>query len=95
MNRFYLECAIQDKLRVLHKKIFSQIHVNPELTSPQCLYLTWVGPLLAYFAQLYIVSDNGEIKEEDLDLLEKQILGGLWKYGSSRRTKVYLLDFRS
>ena len=29
--------------------------------------------------QLYIVSDNGEIKEEDLDLLEKQILGGLWK----------------
>ena len=38
-----------------------------------------VGPLLAYFAQLYIVSDNGEIKEEDLDLLEKQILGGLWR----------------
>jgi transcriptional regulator, tetR family len=35
--------------------------------------------LLAYFAQLYIVSDNGEIKEEDLDLLEKQILGALWK----------------
>ena len=38
-----------------------------------------VGPLLTYFSQLYIIGDNVEISEVDLGLLEKQILGGLWK----------------
>ena len=52
--------------------------VNPELTIPQMVRIC-IGPLLAYFSQLYIVGDNGEMAEEDLDLLEKQILGGLWK----------------
>ena len=52
--------------------------VNPEITVPQMVRIC-IGPLLAYFAQLYIVSDNSDIREEDLNLLEKQILGGLWK----------------
>jgi len=77
-EQIFIWNAIQDKLRVLHKELLADPRVNPELTSPQMVRIC-VGPLLAYFAQLYIVSDNGEIKEEDLDLLEKQILGGLWK----------------
>ena len=77
-EQIFIWNAIQDKLRVLHKELLADPRVNTELTIPQMVRIC-VGPLLAYFAQLYIVSDNGEIKEEDLDLLEKQILGGLWK----------------
>ena len=77
-EQIFIWNAIQDKLRVLHKELLADPRVNPELTIPQMVRIC-VGPLLAYFAQLYIVSDNGEIKEEDLDLLEKQILGGLWR----------------
>lgn len=70
--------TIQDKLLILHKELLADSRVNPELTIPQMVRIC-VGPLLAYFSQLYIVGDNGEMREEDLDLLEKQILGGLWK----------------
>lgn len=70
--------SIQDKLLILHKELLADPRVNPELTIPQMVRIC-VGPLLAYFSQLYIVGDNGEVREEDLDLLEKQILGGLWK----------------
>ena len=77
-EQIFIWNAIQDKLRVLHKELLADPRVNSELTIPQMVRIC-VGPLLAYFAQLYIVSDNGEIKEEDLDLLEKQILGGLWR----------------
>ena len=70
--------TIQDKLQTLHKKLLADPRVDPELTIPQMARIC-VGPLLAYFAQLYIISDNDEMREEDLDLLEKQILGGLWK----------------
>ena len=69
--------TIQDKLLVLHKELIADSRVNPEITVPQMVRIC-VGPLLAYFAQLYIVGDNTEIREEDLNLLEKQILGGLW-----------------
>ena len=70
--------TIQDKLLILHKELLADPRVNPDLTIPQMARIC-VGPLLAYFAQLYIIGDNGEMREEDLDLLEKQILGGLWK----------------
>lgn len=70
--------TIQNKLGVLHKELLADPRVNPEITIPQMVRIC-VGPLLAYFSQLYIVGDNGEIREEDLNLLEKQILGGLWK----------------
>ena len=70
--------TIQDKLLILHKELLADPRVNPELTIPQMVRIC-VGPLLAYFAQLYIIGDNDEMREEDLDLLEKQILGGLWK----------------
>lgn len=70
--------TIQDKLQTLHKELLADPRVDPELTIPQIARIC-VGPLLAYFAQLYIIGDNGEIREEDLDLLEKQISGGLWK----------------
>lgn len=70
--------TIQDKFQTLHKKLLADPRVDPELTIPQMARIC-VGPLLAYFAQLYIISDNDEMREEDLDLLEKQILGGLWK----------------
>lgn len=70
--------TIQDKLQTLHKELLADPRVDPELTIPQMARIC-VGPLLAYFAQLYIIGDNGEIREEDLDLLEKQISGGLWK----------------
>ena len=70
--------TIQDKVLILHKELLADPRVNPDLTIPQMARIC-VGPLLAYFAQLYIIGDNGEIREEDLDLLEKQILGGLWK----------------
>ena len=70
--------TIQDKLQTLHKELLADPRVDPELTIPQMARIC-VGPLLAYFAQLYIIGDNDEMREEDLDLLEKQILGGLWK----------------
>lgn len=70
--------TIQDKLQKFHKELLADSRVNPDLTLPQMARIC-VGPLLAYFSQLYIVGDNGEVRKEDLDLLEKQILGGLWK----------------
>lgn len=70
--------TIQDKLQTLHKELLADPRVDPELTIPQMARIC-VGPLLAYFAQLYIIGDNDEMREEDLDLLEKQILGGLWR----------------
>lgn len=77
-EQIFIWNTIQDKLLTLHKELLADSRVNPELTIPQMVRIC-VGPLLAYFSQLYIVGDNGEMREEDLDLLEKQILGGLWK----------------
>ena len=74
----FIWSTIQDKLQTFHKELLADSRVDPELTIPQMLRIC-VGPLLAYFAQLYIIGDNDEMREEDLDLLEKQILGGLWK----------------
>lgn len=70
--------TIQDKLQTFHKGLLADPRVDPDLTIPQMARIC-VGPLLAYFAQLYIIGDNDEMRVEDLDLLEKQILGGLWK----------------
>lgn len=70
--------TVQDKLQKFHKELLADPRVDPDLTIPQMLRIC-VGPLLAYFAQLYIIGDNDEMRVEDLDLLEKQILGGLWK----------------
>ena len=77
-EQLYIWNTLQDKLLRLHKELIKDSRVNPELTIPQMVRIC-VGPLLGYFAQLYIVGDNGEIREKDLELLEKQILGGLWK----------------
>lgn len=74
----FIWSTIQDKLQTFHKELLADPRVDPELTIPQMLRIC-VGPLLAYFAQLYIIGDNDEMRVEDLDLLEKQILGGLWK----------------
>ncbi len=49
--------------------------VNPELTIPQMVRIC-VGPLLATLPNSISFGDKGDIREEDLDLLEKQILGG-------------------
>lgn len=77
-EQIFIWNTIQDKLLMLHKELLADPRVNPELTIPQMVRIC-VGPLLAYFSQLYIVGDNDEMREEDLELLEKQILGGLWK----------------
>lgn len=77
-EQLYIWNTLQDKLLVLHKELIADSRVNPEITVPQMVRIC-IGPLLAYFAQLYIVGDNSDIREEDLNLLEKQILGGLWK----------------
>lgn len=77
-EQLYIWNTLQDKLLRLHKELIKDSRVNPELTIPQMVRIC-VGPLLGYFAQLYIVGDKGDIREKDLDLLEKQILGGLWK----------------
>ena len=77
-EQIFIWNTIQDKLLALHKELLTDPRINPEITIPQMVRIC-VGPFLAYFSQLYIVGDNGEIREEDLDLLEKQILGGLWK----------------
>lgn len=77
-EQIFIWNTIQDKLLALHKELLTDPRINPEITIPQMVRIC-VGPLLAYFSQLYIVGDDGEIREEDLDLLEKQILGGLWK----------------
>ena len=74
----FIWSTIQDKLQTFHKELLADPRVDPDLTIPQMARIC-VGPLLAYFAQLYIIGDNDEVREEDLDLLEKQILGGLWK----------------
>ena len=74
----FIWSTIQDKLQTFHKELLADPRVDPELTIPQMARIC-VGPLLAYFAQLYIIGDNDEMRVEDLDLLEKQILGGLWK----------------
>ena len=77
-EQIFIWSTIQDKLLRVHEELVADPRVNPEITIPQMVRIC-VGPLLAYFAQLYIVGDKGDIREEDLDLLEKQILGGLWK----------------
>lgn len=77
-EQLYIWNTLQDKLLRLHKELIKDSRVNPELTIPQMARIC-VGPLLGYFAQLYIVGDNSEIRDKDLELLEKQILGGLWK----------------
>lgn len=77
-EQIFIWNTIQDKLLALHKELLTDPRINPEITIPQMVRIC-VGPLLAYFSQLYIVGDSGEIREEDLDLLEKQILGGLCK----------------
>ena len=77
-EQIFIWNTIQDKLLMLHKELLADPRVNPELTIPQMVRIC-VGPLLAYFSQLYIVGDNDEMREEDLELLERQILGGLWK----------------
>ena len=77
-EQLYIWNTLQDKLLRLHKELIKDSRVNPELTIPQMVRIC-VGPLLGYFAQLYIVGDNSEIRDKDLELLEKQILGGLWK----------------
>lgn len=74
----FIWSTIQDKLQTFHKELLADPRVDPDLTIPQMARI-YVGPLLAYFAQLYIIGDSDEMREEDLDLLEKQILGGLWK----------------
>ena len=77
-EQIFIWNTIQDKLLRVHEELVADPRVTPEITIPQMVRIC-VGPLLAYFAQLYIVGDKGDIREEDLDLLEKQILGGLWK----------------
>ena len=77
-EQIFIWNTIQDKLLRVHEELVADPRVNPEITIPQMVRIC-VGPLLAYFSQLYIVGDKGDIREEDLDLLEKQILGGLWK----------------
>ena len=77
-EQLYIWNTLQDKLLRLHKELIKDSRVNPELTIPQMVRIC-VGPLLGYLAQLYIVGDNSEIRDKDLELLEKQILGGLWK----------------
>ena len=77
-EQIFIWNTIQDKLLRVHEELVADPRVNPEITISQMVRIC-VGPLLAYFAQLYIVGDKGDIREEDLDLLEKQILGGLWK----------------
>lgn len=77
-EQLYIWNTLQDKLLRLHKELIKDSRVNPELTIPQMVRIC-VGPLLGYFAQLYIVGDDSEIRDKDLELLEKQILGGLWK----------------
>ena len=77
-EQLYIWNTLQDKLLRLHKELIKDSRVNHELTIPQMVRIC-VGPLLGYFAQLYIVGDNSEIRDKDLELLEKQILGGLWK----------------
>ena len=77
-EQIFIWNTIQDKLLRVHEELVADPRVNPEITIPQMVRIC-VGPLLAYFAQLYIVGDKGDIREEDLDLLEKQVLGGLWK----------------
>jgi transcriptional regulator, tetR family len=77
-EQLYIWNTLQDKLLRLHKELIKDSRVNPELTIPQMVRIC-VSPLLGYFAQLYIVGDNSEIRDKDLELLEKQILGGLWK----------------
>ena len=67
-EQIFIWNTIQDKLLMLHKELLADPRVNPELTIPQMVRIC-VGPLLAYFSQLYIVGDNGEMREEDLELL--------------------------
>ena len=77
-EQIFIWNTIQDKLLRVHEELVADPRVNPEITISQMVRIC-VGPLLGYFAQLYIVGDNSEIREKDLELLEKQILGGLWK----------------
>ena len=76
-EQLYIWNTLQDKLLVLHKELIADSRVNPEITVPHMARIS-IGPLLAFFSQLYIFSDNSDIREEDLNLLEKLILGGLW-----------------
>ena len=69
---------IQGRIGDLLQELKADPRINPDLTISQFLRIL-IGPLLAYFGQLYILGTNGQVTDEDLSLVEKQILGGLWK----------------
>ena len=70
-EQLYIWNTLQDKLLVLDKELIADSRVNPEITVPQMVRIC-IGPLLADFAQIDIVSDKSDIREEELNLLEKQ-----------------------
>ena len=69
---------IQGRIGDLLQELKTDPRINPDLTISQFLRIL-IGPLLAYFGQLYILGTDGPVTDEDLSLVEKQILGGLWK----------------
>ena len=74
----YVWTLIQGKVSELLQKLKADPRINPDINISQLIRIM-TGPLIAYFGQLYVLGTDGQVSDEDLFLIEKQILGGLWK----------------
>ncbi|KXT76855.1 TetR/AcrR family transcriptional regulator [Streptococcus sp. DD12] len=70
--------TISPKVLAVKKRLEGDARVNPQLTVTQVVRI-FIGPILAYFGQLYLIGQGGDFSESDLQLIEKQILAGLWQ----------------
>lgn len=69
---------IYPKLQAAKSRLEADPRVNSQLDLAQLISIV-VGPILAYFGQLYVLEQGTELAEADLHILEKQILAGLWQ----------------
>ena len=76
-QRYIME-NLQTRLEILYQRLQRDEMVNDTLALPQVIRI-FIGPIIAYFGQLYILTSNGKQTEEDLLLVEQQILRVLKK----------------
>ncbi len=69
---------VYPKLLAVKSRLEADPRVNPQLDLTQLIRI-FVGPILAYFGQLYVLGQETGLAEADLQILENQILAGLWK----------------
>ena len=69
---------VYPKLLAVKSRLEADPRVTPHLDLAQLIRI-FVGSVLAYFGQLYVLEQETELAKTDLVILENQILAGLWK----------------